>query len=843
MIFNLPTLKDTMTFPSFPARLVSVTGVNGQRRFLYEITMDVDIEKCLYNDGLTIDIDILPKKSSPILDRRPSSVGSARSFTRRTKTLERDLRKEKNERRKLIIKHSKVDLTKYISNSSAKLISNKKSQRNQRLSAGRKGQSSSSSGVSSGKSNSVAANPLSNSQIILGMSPLNSSLASQPVATSISQRSTIPLGSMSRSLLSTKRDPGQISKIPVKSLPTAIAEKAQSFRFTPTLKNALSPMYRIFTRNTTIKFRLIIREDRLKSLTTYYIRARLKNNKKVKLEETGTVIQHSKLLNDYITPLKEPVLEASIIKAGIISIGVKQVDDKAKSIRVFRRTVPAEDGGSDNGSPWAEIIETPLLSTDDELRFKDKFATSRTVVYRALALGENMRSAEDFASAILLPIKELKLSQTTALNAVSAVSENGRAVKITVSDIPTDAICTMVKRYDLTTTSYADFQSGKNSGFTYVGSTPEDELQYVAGDADASTNFIDKTVKLGREYRYVPVAVMKRGKEVTGTDVIVEISNSLDDDEKISLATPQPVVIVKDRVPSVSFNLEASFTDFGFDEVRSALTAGRQDTLFNQDLFNERSNFSELINFLVERENFVTGEIESFGVNDAGGFEDNGDTQKENNVSSLQTGIRYGYKITALLRSPESLFPKLVSKLQDPSTLLKYEKAVGKFRNPLTMRKATLQSTARQFDMSSPSKIEPVDPFLAGRTNVQKRIEINIPVPRRPGFAVESENRGENRLIKWTYYGELSKVDHFQIFACRDGGRKLLGTVHADPASVNFMFRHFTEGYSVSYFYEVHAIQLNYKIKERYKSAIVKPAQFDKKIKRGSRSSKKVVRL
>jgi len=365
----------------------------------------------------------------------------------------------------------------------------------------------------------------------------------------------------------------------------------------------------------------------------------------------------------------------------------------------------------------------------------------------------------------------------------------------------------------------------------------------VVGDEDASVNFYDKKVILGREYRYVPVAIMKRGKQIIGTDAILELPSSLDDDDKISLKTPSPVVLVKNQLPSVSFNLEATFTDFGFGEVKQALSAGGQGVLFDKDLMSERSNFAELINFLVERENFVTGEVESFGVYPAGGFEDNVDTQQEKNVSPLMSSVRYGYRITALVRSAESLFPKLVSSEQDLTSLASFQKTVGKFRNPLSLRRATLQSTARQVNVTAPSRIEPVDPFLQGRTNVQVRIEVNMPVPKKQGYAVKSENRGDNRLVTWAYYGDLSQVDHFQVFATTDGGRNLLGTVHADPASANFMFRHFTRGHSVSYRYEVHAIQLNYKVRNRYKSAIVKPKQFEKELKRGSRSSKKIVRL
>jgi len=843
MIFNLPTLKDTLLFPSFPARLRAVRGDPGSREFLYEITMEVDVEKALYNDCLTLEVDVLPKKPTPVMQRKPARVGSARSFTRSTKTMERSLRKKRKQKEEKVIKKRWVDLTKYISNSLAKLIKKRKAISDARLSAAKKTSVSSVRGVSSGKNVSISANPLAASNIMRSSSPLFSALASQPVPTSIPQRTNMSLRSISRSFLSSKKDPGQIKKVSVRSLPSAIGQRAQSLRFTPQLKIQPPRTYRIFTKKRKIKFRIVIQEERLKSLSTYYLRARLRNDKNVKLEEIGTIVQHSKLLNDYLTPIREPLIEASIIRAGEISIGVKQVDKKAKSVRVFRRTAPAETGGSDAGSSWKEIIETPLLSKDDELRFKDEFATSRTVLYRVVALGENLRSAEDFGSTVLLPIKELKVDQTTALSAVAQSAKSGTLVKITVSDIPTDAVCVMVRRYDLTVDSYAGFRSGKDSGFTYVGSTPEQQSQFVVGDDDAIVNFYDKKVVLGREYRYVPVAVMKRGKEIIGTDAILELPHSLDDDDKISLKTPTPVVLVKSQMPSVSFSLEASFTDFGFGEVKQALNAGNQGVLFDKDVLAERSNFAELINFLVERENFVTGEVESFGVYPAGDFEDNVDTQEKKNVKPLMPSIRYGYRITALVRSAESLFPKLVTNDQDLASLASFQKMVGKFRNPLSLRRATLQSTVRQVNMSAPSRIEPVDPFLQGRTNVQVRVEVNMPVPKKQGYAVKSENRGDNRLVTWTYYGDLSQVDHFQVFATSDGGRNLLGTVHADPSSANFMFRHFTTGYSVSYRYEVHAIQLNYKVRNRYKSAIVKPKQFDKELKRGSRSSKKIVRL
>ena len=844
MIFTLPTLKDTMAFPSFPARLVAVRGEQGEREFMYRMTMEVDIGKCISNDALTMEVEVYRSKPQPALKRKPQKMGSARSFTRSTKRLERNLRKSKKKVIASRVTYRRVDLTNFLSNSQAREVKRRKHQRLLKAAAATKlSKSLSNSGVSSGKSSASSMSPFAGKTTLKTSSPIASPLVSQPIKTTISPKTTVPLKKFSSGLLASKTDPGSLKKTPILRLQPAVGAKAQSMMFTPAIQRAPTPLFRIVSRKRKITFRLVVSEKNLKSATTFYMRTTIKNDKGVKLEQTGTTIQHSKLLNDYLTPIREPHLEVSIIKAGMISVGVKQVDPKAKFVRVFRRTAPAETGGSDGGTPWTEIIETPLLRTDDELRFKDEFATSRTLLYRAIALGENMRPTEEFSSSVLLPIKELKMDQTTALSAVATSARNGKVVKITVSDIPADAVSVMVRKFDMTKSSYADFKAGKNSGFEYVGSTPEKQSAYVVADADASFDFYDKRVKSGREYRYVPVAIMKRGKEIIGTEAIMEIPDAADDNDKVNLTTPTPVVIVKSGVPVVSFSLKADFTDFGFEEVQESLAAAKQADLFQQDVVGERGNFSELISFLVERENFTTGEVESFGVHKQGDFEDSIEAQKKNNVSSLQLGVRYGYRITALVRSPESLFPKLATQESDPVTLLRYRRAVAKFRNPLALRKATLQSTSRQNSSKAPSRIEPSDPFLQGRTNVQARVEVSVPVPKRPGPRVTTENRGTNRLVKWTYFDDITRIDHFQVYACFNGGRNLLGTVHADSASAQFSFRHFTKDYSVSYFYEVHAIQLDYKRKERIRSARIKPKKFEKQIKTKSRRSKKIVRL
>jgi len=846
MIFILPTLKDVMSFPSHCAKLRAARGDAGGRIFYYEITMDVDVEKALYNDGLTVIVDVLPKKPTPVLDRKPKKIGSARSFTRSTKTLEKTIRKAKKKNREKIVKRTKLDLTKYVNNKLAKLIKSRKKQSKARAAAGKKTSSRfGGSGITKKSSKSISTSKLASTKRITAMSPLSSAKSTLAVSSSISPRTVVPMRKMSKSFISSKKDPAQIARMPITRLPSALGQKAQSLLFTPAIKKKPEQTYKITTKKKEIKFRVVIQEKALGSLSTYYLRATLKDDKGVKLSTVGTIIQHAKIVNDFLTPRIEPTLETSFIKAGQVSIGVKQIDKKAKHIRVFRRIGPAETGGSDGGSSWLEILDTPLSSDDEEVRFKDEVASPRPLMYRALCFGENMRPAEDFASSILLPLPELKLPQTTALSAVGTILKNGAVVSITVSDFPDDAVSVMVRRYDLTINSAARKRAGTSAGFSYVGKSPQDQTQFVVGDEDNSVTFIDQAQKTGHDYRYVPIATTIHGKEIVGTDALIEIPESAGDDEKVELSTPSPVVSVKSQIAAVTFDLSAEFTDFGFGEIKASLQTGDQKSLFENDLEDERSNFADLINFLVERENFVSGEVESFGVNEAGTFEDNVTTQASNNVKPLELGVRYGYKVTALVRSAESMFPKLKTSEENSASLLKFQRQVGKFRNPLALRKGTLQSTARQNDMTAPSRVEPTDPFLAGRTTVQSRVEVAIPIPQQKGHQVRTEDRGTNMLVSWSYFGRISDIDHFQVFICWNGGKQMLGTVHPDSATANFSFRHFIrgDGFSVTYFYEIHSIKLNYKLRSKIRSANVVPKSFNKMIKQKSRSSKRVVKL
>lgn len=839
MLFNLRLNKDIVRIPSFPARLRGIreAGPDSSRVFFYEISLNVDIARSFALSGITLDVEVLPRASAKF-NIKPKTVTPA-TYSRDTKKLEKSRKAASKKRNKSRITRKKIDLTKYANNSSVSktMINCEKRCRKTRGSSRR---------ACMGVCRNIKKNALEtlySPSIVTSKSPFTPGKFSLAMSASISidQDISYPFKPLSEQMILAKIDPGQILRYPIKRFSPAVAAQAQSVLFTPPKSNLPYSAFRVKSATRKVKFRIPIKESRMLGKSKFYLNVRLLNPKGVILDEVGQTIDHSKYVNDFITPRRPPSLKANTVKVGINSVAVKQTDRKATRLKVFRRVAPSYSGGSGRGSPWVEILDTAAQYIDDEMRFKDPVPTSGVVLYRAIALGANSRPTDIFSSATVLPVKELKSSNTTSLASVARYIESQNQVVIKVTDIPKDAVSASVQRYNVTDSSIAKKKNGTGQGFIYVGNTESEKSVWVMGDEDGAATFIDTMVKGAKKYRYVPIVTTKTGKMVFGTDSLIEVLSSKTEDAKVALKVGSPVVATMENEISVAFSLEATFTDFGFEQVRSSLQSADQEVLFANDVFDERSKFSQLINFLVERESYKTGLVESFGVYEFGEFSDNKDIRAEKNVSAPNRGEKYSYKVTALIRSAESMLQDLVQPSVDTLTLMKFSRSMSKFRNPMALQ-GTLQSTSRQKDFSKPSRLEPTDPFLAGRTNVESSYDVSVPIIPGKSGAIVTDVRPNLVSLNWNYGGNTAHLDQFQVFVCSNGGRQMVGVIHPDSDTVEYSFRHFTNGYSVPYFYEVHFIRLDYKQSGRIRSKDLKPTRFMKEIDH-RKPDKRVVQL
>ena len=815
MLLRAPVLEDDIiTLPSHPAEIRNIIFREESDVIFYRVTVMLDIDAVIQNNSYNLNAFVYKKKPDENLAER--KVTSPRRWKRKTKRLEKKVRRNAKKRREQIIARTRVDLSKYISNDLANAKStNLTRQQLNSISALSTVVKPLDPFTQNVKASIVAPTP--------GVNPfkkkkISKSSKENSLSTTVNQvpSSKVPSSpKFSKSILKSKKDPASInssSLVSLKTLSKPLQSMASSFVFTPPTALQALPIVRVSPRKKKVDFVLRISRNRLVDASSFFLKLELENKRGVKVDEASCVIPHARILNTFITPNVAPKLEAEYIKPGAISVRILPPRDRmAKTLKVFRRLTAPVEGGTDSGSAWSIVYNSPIEDRA-EVVFKDEVNTSRPVLYRAVAYGENSKPSEKFASTVVLPLKQFAVKQTGALTAVPRMTTSGSNTfaRVMVKDIPDDVVTVMLRRYDLTTASDAKRKASTGSGFTYVGSTPD--LQTLGVEQlgpDSSVSFTDLATKTGRTYSFVPVGVTKTGREIVGSSAILEIPIS-PSREKVRMSVTAPKVVSAEPASAeLSFELSATFTEFGFSEVRSVLESGGQKSLFDNNLIQDRDKFESLISFLVERRNSKTGEEESFGVVQAGEFSDSPEKREEKNVKPPEPGTEYTYTFTALVASAESLFPTLTRSDVDIRTLQSFSRKVSKFQNPLSLSRATLQSTQRQQDKSRPSRLEPSDPVVAGRTDIQVVHEIRFPLPSRDDNTLRIENyKSFNRLVWKT--SQASTIDHFKIYVVSSGGRVLIDTVHCDDSTSEFYYRHYSKDYAVNYKYVIQPINLAY---------------------------------
>jgi len=844
LIKSLP-LREIIEVPEFPAEIIRITSRNEKEFITYNMYVNINVDDAVDLSATNMSVNVY--KTKPADPPVPKSIKSASLFSTSTKALETNILKSRIAEKDLAIATHQIDLTKYFSNNLANVAKGVKAggytkprfQSRQQINS-----------ISARTIKVKQTNPFTQASQA-SYTPVTPGIVSPPGLT-LKKNTNIPLNSsviqgismpappsvsFSKSLVAVKKDPASVTassnlgfnKPFSSSLMTA---KVASFVFTA--PRSLPPLgvVKLSPEIKEVKFQISIEKEKIEGAASFYVNFDIENANGVSVASAETNISHARIYNSFITPSIAPSLEAEYIKPGVVSITVginkerfdmkpfslsrtligNNASDYCKRIKVFRRVTAPQAAGTDVGTPWSEVLDVGINDDMSHVTVRDEVLTSRPLVYRAICYGENFKPSEKFSSTVVLPLKMFEAAQTGAMTAISSLDSPGSNsyVNIKVKDIPEDVVAVMVKRFNKTTSSDSDRMASKGRGFIYVGRTARDQQKLVVtSDKNAELIFEDRTAKSGNNYLYVPVGFTKRGKKITGSMSVMEISTS-PQRSQVSIGAKNPVIALRDGdSSSIVIELKGKFTEFGFSEIRKALGSAQQANLFSKDILEDRDKFESLINFLVERKNTKTGELESFGTYNTGEFVDNASVRSEKNIKGIDPGVEYVYTITALLSSPETLFPTLKRPDVDIKSLLPFARKVSKFRNPLSINKSTLQSTLRQVDKSVPSSIEPSDPLVAGRTNVQITKTFRFPVSKVGDSTVKIEEYMKFNRISWQYPSP-QEIDHFRIYILSSGGRVLLDTVHCDPTTSEFYYRHYSKDYAVGFKYMIQPVDLSY---------------------------------
>lgn len=534
-------------------------------------------------------------------------------------------------------------------------------------------------------------------------------------------------------------------------------------------------------------------------------------------ERVDVLVKHSTLLDNFVTPTIPPTLHADYQPNQTVRVSLNQNDDKGRRIAVFRRKSTGSNLDVNPGTGWTKVFDRDV-STYDDVSFIDQLSTDKYLIYRALTYGQNGRPCEDFGHDVVAPSPLVPPAAPDGMTALAEFRSGGRnpGVFIDVINIPNGISTVMLRRYDVTFDSYEEKMLQTGKGFKYIKDSTGQTNAIVLG-APAHT-FVDDSAVLGRSYRYVPVGVSS-SPNIYGTESLIKLPYQ-NRTAPVSIIMSSPIISDPARNPDlVTFTIQADFTDFGFREIRNTLAAVGAQDLYDEQFRKNRSGFSSLISFLVERTNLTTGLVESFGIVEAGEFRDDFKNRQRFGVMPPQEGVQYNYSAQAIVGNADAMFPDINERTKDPTTLTVFNQALSKFRGGVASTIGTLPSTARQFDFNVVDIGNPTDPRLEGLTTV-KETRTLIVQTRPVQLSVKSTVQfyHDHALISWSYDGNRRDTDHFRLSILSGGGSIVVDTIHCDPEVTDYSYRHFGaldnpgSRYSRPYRYEVVPVKIDYSL-------------------------------
>jgi hypothetical protein len=515
--------------------------------------------------------------------------------------------------------------------------------------------------------------------------------------------------------------------------------------------------------NISVSRRIEIKEEDIEG-DIFYIKMELVNNEDIALEQTLKTVKHGKFVKLLFTPVKAPTVKASQFrKVGQNVLEINQIDPSATSVRIYRKVISSTQQFSLFKYKFAQ--EIPIRSRDRTVKFVDFTNNTSRIIYRVVSVGPTGIQGSEFSNVIAAPVRfrNTKKNDRHSFSVLLAkASEAG--INIEVSSVTPGPIAVKVVRRDLTLHE-KDFD-------TAIPHIAEGSLTFLLADQNNKETFVDRNVKTGHIYEYCAVLIYADGDEEfsSGCDIIEFLPLSVNTVRTVT-TTPQ----VRNTIEGldIRFKIKSTINQGELDKVKALLEAQGLDGLFQEQLLNEKDKLQQLIAHKVERINLTTGQREQFATITTEEFSD-AENQEISGVSPIQSGHRYSYVVSTLLRAPETMFDEFEKKKMDSVLNKEYTFRPAKFLHPFTLKKGDIVTPASLKSNHAKGAFE-----FGNIGNVHiVTVSLEEILPEISNAKVRKVGDRKN-LVSWRIRGDKSVIDHFVIVQRRMRMEDIVGKAHA----------------------------------------------------------------
>lgn len=499
-------------------------------------------------------------------------------------------------------------------------------------------------------------------------------------------------------------------------------------------------------------------------------------------------IGHKEMLSEFLTPEIAPSIGKGSQMRGRNYITLQQNDPVSTQIIIEKKTL--NPNAEDMNIPYEEIAKVNVTQDMGLEIFEDTEAENiapNTIMYRAIAVSPLGDEGDEYGAVVFPGLQPIAGTASGASSnrvkcSIHAINSFDR-INIEVTDIPPGVIALRLIREDLTSDSYT---SNSDRPRYVVPNISTGATMTVLEGTVSKVLYEDTNVEPFRQYRYQCIFRMERGPEELGngdeviqhirprSDILVtpEIGNlkirseeNLDGDDNSS---SQNILSNKATQSSISFATSAVPSDDGVEAISQILASAGVEQAFIDEVRNDRNRVSDVAAFIIERLDMKSGRRESFGLRRPGAFVDNERTRRRNKVSPPLSGRTYKYVAKLCLRPPEALFKEALTKVpvQNPSVLDTATDSIETLSQRFLSSFGVFPSLPSDTELKDQRSSSVRAQFQKGLTGIELSLEVKMPSFRPVVERVKSyrTKRGYN-IVKWNCTGDLSRIDHFIIFA------------------------------------------------------------------------------
>ena len=547
------------------------------------------------------------------------------------------------------------------------------------------------------------------------------------------------------------------------------------------------------TNFVTVKKIIVFEPGQLKNSGEFTVKFNLMGINGLLVESVQRKVDHAQNVRIIQTPTVPPRISSITLPARNL-LTITQNDPLATSVNIYRkefkRTQRIEE------QKYVFVATVAVSKASGPVPFEDLIGNASNIVYRVIPKGEQNQIGHAYTNKVVKAYNfGIPRERTARLLYAGIVAQpDQKGVRIEVLGTPPGVTSIKLLAKDRTI---------RQTKFRTVPSFLGKKLSVLTNDTTQSYMFLDTNAKDNHIIEYAIKLMFANGDEEISTTREI-FKNTPFSVGLVDTFVTQPRVSQSNRGIDIQFNINSTINSSNISILKDLLEQQGQGFLFQNEMLNEKNSLNELIAHQVRRVDLTTGKTDFFRTFTGTQFSDEANRTIDG-IEPPLLGRVYRYVVSALLRSPETLFEKNVQTITNSAGI-----AVSylplKFKHPATQMFGNLVTPTSLKTNHSESAFE----FGNVGNFISQDVSIDIAKPKAFNARVSRFNKDTN-IVRWNVTGDKDLFDHFIVIVDRFGDEEIISTVHTNFNSnvIEFIDKE-TPKEPGSYRYKIIPVQKDY---------------------------------